>query len=437
MRLCVFEDRAVARLQPLTLTRPAFDLRCGARSLLERQRRCFAAAEVGVLVRSGLAEMCRLAHPELAVNDPSGFRSGPMVLVNARWLPPVERIDDETPRVASVGGQVAYAILPHGLPGDCVPETIDQRLARWVTRLPQVPACGAMIDYPWDLIRHNEAALCEEPTLRQPGLAPRRPDVQVVGPEEQLFVDASAEVEPLVLADTRHGPVVIGREAQVKAFSRLEGPCYVGPGTWVLGAKVSGSSLGPVCRVGGEVEGSILHGHANKAHDGFLGHSYIGEWVNLGAGTQVSDLRNDYQPVRMVVAGQRVDTGLTKVGSFLGDHVKTGINTLLNTGTLVGAFSQVFAAAEYPPRTIPSFCSFLRGRLQPAPDLDRLLVTSATVMRRRGLDLTPSHAAFFRRLYEETAAERTRPVRAGKEGPVVPAAELQVFAERQRNGATW
>ena len=107
-----------------------------------------------------------------------------------------------------------------------------------------------------------------------------------------------------MVADTTGGPVVIDREAVVTAFTRLEGPCYIGPRTQVHGAKIrAGTTLGPDCRIGGEVEASIVQGHSNKYHDGFLGHAYLGEWVNLGAGTQNSDLRNDYGEV--VGDGQR------------------------------------------------------------------------------------------------------------------------------------
>src|SRR5205823_10478880 len=123
-----------------------------------------------------------------------------------------------------------------------------------------------------------------------------------------------ALTEPLVVVDTTRGPVLVDRGAEVQAFSRLEGPCYVGPETQVLGARVRASSFGPQCRVGGEVEGTVLQGYSNKAHDGFLGHSYLGEWVNLGAGTQVSALRVDYGPISVTTAKQELHSGLMQVG---------------------------------------------------------------------------------------------------------------------------
>src|SRR5262249_47227777 len=141
----------------------------------------------------------------------------------------------------------------------------------------------------------------------------------------------------LVLIDTTKGPVMVDRGAVVQAFSRLEGPCYVGPDTHVLAGRAKGSSLGPHCRIGGVGEESIVHGLTNKAHEGVLGHPDLDDAGNLGAGTQTSDLRNDYSPVRVSLAGEVIDTGLLKVGAVVGDYTRTGVATLLNCGTVVGA----------------------------------------------------------------------------------------------------
>jgi UDP-N-acetylglucosamine diphosphorylase/glucosamine-1-phosphate N-acetyltransferase len=228
----------------------------------------------------------------------------------------------------------------------------------------------------------------------------------VIGPRERLIVEAGARVDPAVVVDTTHGPVLIDRGAVVQAFTFLEGPCFIGPETHVLGARIRGSTIGPVCRVGGEIEASIIQGYSNKAHDGYLGNSYLGEWVNFGAGTQVSNLRNDYASVSVTIAGQKVNTGLLKVGSFIGDHTKTGLNTLLNTGTVVGPFGHLLASSALLPRVIPAFCSYWHGQLQDRADFRQLFTTAATVMRRRNQEWTGSHADFYLSLYDATAAYR-------------------------------
>jgi UDP-N-acetylglucosamine diphosphorylase/glucosamine-1-phosphate N-acetyltransferase len=418
MRLCYFEDRGVSTLEPLTLTRPAFDLLCGQTSLAAKQRRHFAAAAAGALVRPHLADLCRAARPDTPVNDLAWLRAAPAVLVNARWLPPPgPALDLDTPCVALVGDEVAYAVLGPDRLTYCSPNTLDDCLETWKGTLPGCQAGGRLLRYPWELVEHN----AEQLRLDFRHTAGERPPsvpghLVLVGGAEEVYVHPTARVEPLVVADTRHGPVVIDRDAVVTAFTRLEGPCYVGPETHVLGAKVrGGTTLGPNCRVGGEVEASIVHGRSNKYHDGFLGHSYVGEWVNLGAGTSNSDLRNDYGEVSVVVGGRRVPTGLTKVGCFLGDHTKTGLGTLLNTGTVAGVFSNLLPSGALLPKSIPSFCSWWNGALAEEADLPALLRTAAEVMRRRGAAFGEVHAALFRALYDQGAPERRRALREAEQ----------------------
>jgi UDP-N-acetylglucosamine diphosphorylase/glucosamine-1-phosphate N-acetyltransferase len=417
MPICVFEDRGVQTLEPLSLTRPAFDLRCGASTLLQRQRRAFGALETGALVRPVLAEVCRANHPEVAVNDLAWLRRAVPALVNARWLPPPEPIDDlQTPRVALAGDQVAYVVLPPQGIAELAPEALDEQQQTWKDTLPRTEAGGVVVRYLWELVGHNARALAEDLAWFR-GLPDVRlaPQLTILGPAEQVAVHKEAAVEPFVLLDARGGPVLIDRGAIVQAFSRVEGPCYVGPDTWVVGGKVRGSTLGPQCRVGGEVEASIVQGHSNKYHDGFLGHSYLGEWVNLAAGTHTSDLRNDYGPVSVVVNGQGVATGLTKVGSFVGDHTKTGLNTLLNTGSTVGAFCNLLPAETFLPRVIPSFCGCARGQLQERWDLRQLFATAEVAMRRRGRELTDAQRDLVFALYEQTAEYRREVIRESEQ----------------------
>jgi UDP-N-acetylglucosamine diphosphorylase/glucosamine-1-phosphate N-acetyltransferase len=409
MRVCFFEDRGVGTLEPLTLTRPAFELLCGQSSLGHKQCRYFAAGDVGALVRPSLADLHRLQHPTRPVNDLAWLRAAPTVLVNSRWLPPPGLVADvPSPRVALIGDEVAYALVEPDQLTYCSPNTLDDCLETWKTTFPRCRAGGRLFRYLWEIVEQNAEQLCLDFAAATGPVAPVLPDrLAVVGPPERLLLDPTARVDPLVVADTSHGPVVIEREAAVTAFTRLEGPCCIGPHTQLLGAKVrSGTTIGPHCRIGGEVEASIVQGHSNKYHDGFLGHSYVGEWVNLGAGTCNSDLRNDYGPVTMTIAGRRVGTGLTKVGCFLGDHTKTGLGTLLNTGTCAGVFCHLLPSGSFLPRYLPSFSSWWHGRLVDKADLPELLRTAAVVMRRRGVTLTEVHAALFRLLFDQSAPER-------------------------------
>jgi UDP-N-acetylglucosamine diphosphorylase/glucosamine-1-phosphate N-acetyltransferase len=418
MRLGVFEDSRVAQLEPLALTRPAFDLLCGSCSLLDRQRRAFAATEVGLFVRPELAALCRLHHPGVPVNDAAWLKQLGTCLVNSRWLPPEGRVAPvDGPQAALVGDEVAYFVLPAG---SVTPEDFDG-LEEWAQdskpALPQVQAGGSMIAYPWELVEHNPRALCQDLAWQRArmGAPPPPAHLAIVGSAPEVVVHPRAVVDPYVVADTRGGPVILDQGAVIHSFSRLEGPCYVGPDSVILGAKLRGGTVGPQCRVGGEVEASILQGYSNKYHDGFLGHSYLGQWVNLAAGTQVSDLRNDYGEVRVTIGGEPVATGRTKVGAFLGDHTRTGLSALLNTGTVAGAFCNLLPTGSLLPRVIPSFCTCAHGQLQERWELWELLQTAATVMRRRGRELTDADTDFFFTLFDQTAAMRRRILRESEQ----------------------
>jgi len=412
MPVIIYEDAAVANLEPLTQTRPAFDLRCGAGTLLERQLHFFGVREAGAFVRPSLAPLCRRAHPELTVNEPAIPADGPLTVVNARWFPPASRTTASgPPEVGVVGEEVAFVRLAANRTMLEVGQ-VESLVAEAKSALSHRPAGGRLMNFPWDLVEKNPDALREDAGLlrQNPRLRPNR-SAAVVGPGDDFLCHPTARVEPHVLVDTTRGPVLVDREAVVQAFSRLEGPCYIGPGTQVLAARIRGGSVGPQCRVGGEVEESILQGNSNKYHDGFLGHSYLGEWVNFGAGTHTSDLRNDYGPITMPINGRSVPTGLIKIGVYVGDHTRTSIATLLNTGTVIGPFGMLIASGSLLPRLLPAFARYGHGRIEERTDVGQMFGTAAVAMGRRGQEWTGDHAEFYLALFDVTAESRRKVIR--------------------------
>src|SRR5262245_4671537 len=355
MRICLFEDAHVADLEPLVLTRPVFELRCGLTTLAQKQCRYFGASAPGAQVRPRLAPLYTIQHPSTPVNDPDWLRAGPVVLVNGRWLPPRTALHPDVqatmPSVGIIGDEIAYVVLwPDQFSGD-LSKPIDECVAECGRTLPSHPAGGQIVRYLWELIDWNAREIAADFAVMRLAEPPGRPGtLTLVGPSDWLHIDPTARIDPFVVADTSNGPVVIDRDAVVTSFTRLEGPCHVGPRSQLFRANVrSGTSLGPNCRVGGEVECSILQGNTNKYHDGFLGHSYLGEWVNLGAGAQASDLRNDYGEIHVTVNGAKVATGRSKVGAFIGDHTKIGLGALLNTGSSFGVCCQLLPNGQLLP----------------------------------------------------------------------------------------
>jgi UDP-N-acetylglucosamine diphosphorylase/glucosamine-1-phosphate N-acetyltransferase len=417
MHLCLFEERA-AQFEPICQTRPVFDLRCGITSLADKQMRQFGPTACGAWVRPALAELYSAQHPELHVNDVAWLQSGAAVLVNGRWLPPATLPESTTaPCVALVDGEVAYAIVAREHLQELSSDNLPELLKHWQQTLPNHAAGGRIVHYLWDLVEQNGQQVIWDFAGLGIGtrLGKSSAHLAVVGPANFLWIDPTARVEPMVVVDTTQGPVVIDHHAVISAFSRIEGPCYIGARSQVLGAKIrAGTTLGPQCRIGGEVEASIVHGYSNKYHDGFLGHSYVGEWVNLGAGTQNSDLRNDYGEVSVPLAGRPVPTGQKKVGCFLGDHTKTGLGVLLNTGTNVGAFCNLLPAGRYAPKYVPAFASWFNAALGELFTPEQMWSTAEQVMKRRGVELTDAHRTLYRHVFDETAGERRRLLRDGE-----------------------
>lgn len=415
MRICLFEDQGAADLEPLSLTRPVFDLWCGLRPIADKLVAALTPDEIGLLVRPFLADVCREQRGGMPVNDLEWLRSEPTVMVNGRWLPPAEfhRSSLHEPCIGTVDGTVAFAAVTGQLLEDFTLQNLDDLLEEWKHTIRRIDAGGKIVSRPWDLVAVNaEQIVADFRSLRPAYAGEEAREIGLIGPGDRLRVASSALIEPFVVADTRGGPIVVDRNAIIGAFTRLEGPCFVGPGAQVLGAKIrSGTTLGPNCRVGGEVEASIVHGHSNKYHDGFLGHSYVGEWVNIGAGAQTSDLRHDYGEVLVASGGMRVPTGSTKVGSFIGDHAKIGLGSLLNSGTMIGAFAGVLPAGKLLPKSVPSFCAVLHGEVADNEDIDVLFSTAEEVMRRRGVRLTLARTTLYRALYEQTAQQRKQAIR--------------------------
>lgn len=419
MRIAFFEDSAAADFSPLALLRPVFELTCGRYSLRERIVRFLPIREWGALVRTPLAETYAESHPEAFVNDYSWLAQSPTLLINGRWLPDVAAIDQlAQPKPDSAGIVDGTVVWFHVDPLEASLLSTDE-IAGGVAGLAQtrrhVESSGRVMRRPWDPVNRNADQLLVDFELsrRNPvGRPPifreiSGPQTAILGPPHQVQIDPSAEIDPFVVIDARHGPVTIDARVHIQAFTRLEGPCHVGHGTRLFRANLrAGSTVGPVCRVGGEIEESILHGYVNKYHDGFLGHSYVCPWVNLGALTTNSDLKNDYSTVRVPIGGESIDSGLPKVGCFLGDHTKTALASLFNTGSSIGVGCMVLPAGELLPKHIPSFSRIWHGVLDDGIDVDQALATARTAMERRNHEFTPAQERLLRWVFHETEAER-------------------------------
>jgi UDP-N-acetylglucosamine diphosphorylase/glucosamine-1-phosphate N-acetyltransferase len=417
MRICFVEDKAASDLEPLSLTRPVFDLMLGATTVAQKIARAFGVggrpARCGMVVRAHLEALQRARTPQACVNDAAWLARGPTVVVNGRWIPPepFPIPPGDSPWVGLCDGAPACAFVNAGQAAGLGPNEVDG----WFAALASTADCrevgGEWVCRPWDLVVKNPDHLIRdfEATPRI-GPTPRHLSAAaLIGSPGCLSIHELAQIDPYTVFDTTNGPITIDAGVVVRPFTRIEGPCYVGPRTQLFSAEIRGGvTLGACCRIGGEVEQSIVHGYTNKYHEGFVGHSYIGEWVNVGAISSTSDLRNDYGEVFIDSGGDPIPTAQTKVGSFLGDHTRMGIGCMLNTGTTVGVMCNLLPAGRLLPRHVPSFTTVAHGRVAPGVDVERLFETARIVKSRRGEAFSPREEELFLDLYARTRLERER-----------------------------
>jgi len=394
-QLILFDDRAARDWMPFALTRPIGELRFGALTLRERAERVFGLECVGHISAAHLLGYDEPGAPP--VLDPGSLRADRDTLfLSSRAVPAWGEVGFSPgvrPALVRIGETVAgwYAPAGSALPDSeffLDPAAAAREALAGTAGVDEIVRAGSVVDRIWQLVTRNAEQLTRDilALFPEPARPELGPGVHVLG-EGQLIVDRSASVEPGVVIDLRHGPVWIDAGARIAPFTYLVGPVYVGRNTTILGGPIAESTIGPTCRIHGEVEASVVLGYSNKAHDGFLGHAYVGCWVNLGALTTNSDLKNNYGSVRIWTPRGEADTGERKLGCLLGDHVKTAIGTLLNTGTVVGAGSNLFGTGS-PPRYVPPFTWGI-GPAAGEYDLEKFLATAEIVMSRRNVTLSP------------------------------------------------
>lgn len=388
-------------------------------SLSEKLQAKVGTSDVAYFLPDYLAEVYR-ERTERPVNEMSALTGQDVLIVDA--CVKADTFDISATGRSEIGfdeqGEVLYARILQNDLKKLSGSDIDALLGSAKTNLPTVKSTLPTWQYTWDLMlasphqitadfaaakRHGIEGTIEEPSA-------------IRGNKKDVYIAPGVTIHPMVVIDAEHGPVYIDEGAEIHPFTRIEGPCYIGKKSILLGAKCrEGNSIGPYCRIGGEIEESVIQGYSNKYHDGFLGHAYVGEWVNLGALTTNSDLKNDYSTVSVMLDGKHsIDTGSTKVGSLIGDHTKTSIGVLFNTGSVVGAMALIMATGKPLPKFIPSFAWFIEGVVTKGFGKKILYGTANTAMGRRKQKWTPAQETMWDKIFAMTAGPRDEAVKKGR-----------------------
>ena len=402
MSLLVFEDLHVERLAPITLARPAWAVRCAALRLIDLLAEL--DQPIHTVVRPHLRALVAADFPELAGEADPGLKVD--LLINARAVPCEATrtalrtlLADGRPCLVEQDEAITAAVLPAGasLPADLNdPEAIPN----WLREL-DVPAKSLDLpcfDYPHDVVRQNQQCIGENLEHRI-----ARGDYRQLS--DGLFVADGVTLGENVVCDTSAGPIVLQRDVSVGHFSLLQGPVYVGHSSRIAphAAIKDCVTLGHTTKIGGEVVTSVIESYSNKQHHGFLGHSHVGSWANLGAGTSNSDLKNTYGLINAQYGQQRVATGMQLLGCFLGDYCKTAINTSIFTGKTVGVCSMLYG---FVTTNVPSFANYARSLGQvTASNVEVMLKTQQRMFARRGVRPRECDRQLIRDLHALTRGE--------------------------------
>ncbi len=404
--LFIFEDDQYADFYPLSLLRPVYFLRPGIRYLYEIISNNFIEYNTNLFCRENLGDLIseQTTYP---VNKTDFSDTNETVLINGRIKPDLnlfaalQKADTDV-LILSKGVLVGAKIF-----GMLSAEEIDllkkmdfdALIEKLKSHTEVMEIEIGFYNYLWDIVNSIERAIKSDvlylkkiPNISDSFITGGSKDISMAFPGvvfingENIMISRDAQILPGAVLNGSDGPIYIDSQVFIEPHTYLIGPVYVGPKSHLVGGKMTGCSIGPVCRVGGEVEESIIQGYSNKYHAGFLGHAYVGEWVNFGAMTTNSDLRNDYKNVKVSINGEIIDTGYLKIGSFIGDFTKTAIGTLLNTGINIGIACNVLGNGLVAEKEIPSFTWYASGNLHEYR-ITKALETIEKSMARRKVDL--------------------------------------------------
>ncbi len=396
-KIYIYENHEVLNLEPVVLTRPAFDLRCGAFTFFERIQNAFPEAEIELIVRDELNMVTQELYPELTVN-PTQVEEGLWILGNVLWTKEdLEKISKKSYQFYYNEGELTAAYLRKDIGNNWLKmggPTKDKILA-----CPTISEIKSkVIKYLWDAVNLIDNAInadvnyFQSTNLKNKSLA----GIHLIN-EDDIYIKSPDLINPGVVVDASNGPVIIADNVKIQSFSLLQGPLYIGKDSVIQPHTfIRGSIVGPVCKIGGEISATIIQGWSNKVHYGFLGNSYIGQWVNFGAGTTNSNLKNNYTPVNVTVNGNVVKTAELFVGLFAGDYTTFAIGTTLNTGTNIGPGCNIVTPG-FPPKRINPFTWYINGKRMKTNET-KFFNSAEAMQNRRGKSLSEAEKDLLTRI---------------------------------------
>lgn len=396
MNIILFDHEKIrTNLYPFTLTRSAADIRIGILTIAGKWEKLIKQEDQLNYITAGYIQ------PKYPLKtDQQNFIVASNILPDKQLISQIQNLQTNETLINSSGNKIATCLSEK----DCkkLQETLE-----WPKGLKEIPLhqnC-LQIDHPWHIFQHNGEAIKSDFSLicsNRTSEAIQDPFTRIYN-TENVFVEEGASLKACII-NAEKGPVYIGKNASVQEGAIIQGPFAMGEKSQVtMGAKIrADTTLGPFCKAGGEVNNAVMFGYSNKAHEGFLGNSVIGEWCNMGADTNVSNLKNNYDYIKLwdEATQDYVKTDVLFCGLFMGDHSKCGINTMFNTGTTVGVSANIFNGG-FPQKHVPSFSWGGEHGLS-TYKLEKAIETANNMMKRRDLALSEAEISILQHLYNQS-----------------------------------
>ncbi len=408
--ICIFEDSEYQNFLPLVHSRPVYALRCGAYTILERIALQYPDTKIKLFCREYLKNVTNENYP-YNVNE-TNSDDGDCLFINGRLLTSKTIPVSGKEEVGIKDDSIVYARLNKGNCPSITPEKFfDKGFINTLKEKFEVKIVDTeLLRYPWGLISNNQEQITTDLTsyinIQEGHLQSKIYEGVHLINDSHIFVGENTVIKPGCVLDADNGPIYIGNNVNISPNSVIEGPVYIGDNVVIKAVSRirAGSNIGKACKVGGEISNTIIQDYSNKQHDGFLGDSYIGSWVNLGANTVNSNLTNTYSTVKVQMIDKIIDTGHMFFGMIMGDHTKTAINTRFTTGSNIG-FACNILLTSIPPKFIPSF-SWCSDNNIMTYDVKRELQVAKRMMERRNKIMTKHEEEVFKTIFDLSEKER-------------------------------
>jgi UDP-N-acetylglucosamine diphosphorylase/glucosamine-1-phosphate N-acetyltransferase len=411
MQICIFEDEKYSNFYPLSYTRPVYELVCGINTLREKIIRVSSGVNVSLHCRKYLEATLKHQCPDADINI---INDNSCLFINGRVLASeylASIISEDSEDCVYKSGDEISAVKLSKENLIKIKQNLTETLGfESFSNLPVKTVNVKLYNYLWEMITDNGSEIVKdaEALTKDNSDFTNTKDFESVSiiNAEKIFIKKNVNIKPGVVIDATNGAVYIDDNVFIYPNAVIEGPVYIGKDSKIkIGAAIyENVSISSNCKIGGEVEDAIILPYTNKQHAGFIGHSYLGSWVNLGADTNCSDLKNNYKTVKVKLNDEAIDTGSLFLGVLIGDHSKSAINTMFNTGTIVGISSNVFGA-DFPDKYIPSF-SWGGADGLTTYELNKSIQTAKIVFGRRNKEFTIEDEKLLETVFNLTKEER-------------------------------